>query len=288
MFIITVQALALNSQLTVYAAGNDDNNHKEIGVEWVNDYSEPGWDNLQWSDDNAEGFYNVLVNKGFTGKFHYGNRLAWESDFEKASVGGNDDYYVDNVDFVYFSGHGNSSSFLFGRNKDGEYPGGDYHYQVHYTEADWGDKDLEWIFISACEVLEQYPTEWNPAFHSPKTLHGMTGFHTSLADTDDVGELGEVFAKFLTGDYGPAGSIYESWYSATTQVGLTGDGEVWAAIYAVKVWYHPPPPQPEFERYYWNEYLPSYGDGMYSDPPSPQPGLTITIKYDKWKVYPWW
>ena len=37
--IIFMQALILNCPLGVYAAGNDDLNDKEIGVEWVNDYS---------------------------------------------------------------------------------------------------------------------------------------------------------------------------------------------------------------------------------------------------------
>jgi len=275
LLIITVQALALNSPLTVYAAGNDDDNDKEVGVEWVCDYSEPGWNNLPWSDDDAEGFYNKMVSEGFTGVFDYGDRYAWESDFEKASVGGNDDYYVDNVDFVYFSGHGNPSAFLFGRNKDGEYPGGDYHYQVHYTEADWGDKDLEWIFLHACKVLQEYPTEWAPAFHSPKTLHGMTGFHTESPGTEQSSHLGEWFAELATGGW----SIKNAWGNATVD---TQPSWVYAAVYAVKVWYHPPPPQPEFERYYWNEHLPGVGDGMYSDPPNPQWGVTITIGYDKW------
>jgi len=33
--------------------------------------------------------------------------------------------------------------------------GGGYPYQVHYTEAEWGDGDLEWIVICACRVLER-------------------------------------------------------------------------------------------------------------------------------------
>lgn len=276
MLIITVQALTLNFPLTVYAAGNDDDNDKEIGVEWVNDYSELGWDNLQWSDDDAEGFYNVLVNKGFTGKFHYGDSLAWERDFEKESVGGTDYYYADNVDFVYFSGHGDPSAFFFGKNYDGD---DQYTYQVHYTEADWGDKDLEWIFITACKVLEQYPTEWNPAFHSPKTLHGMTGFHTGADDNEQSSHLGEWFADLAIGGW----SIHDAWKEATQQAESAGR---YAAIYAVYVWYHPTPPQPEFEVYYWDEHLPGVGDGMYSDPPIPQSGISIWIEYDKWQCYP--
>lgn len=264
----------------VNAGGNDDLNDKEIGVEWVNKYN--GFlPDLSYSDDNALGFCNELKNNGFTAVFNYGDNLAWESDFEREGVGGHDSWYVDNVDFVYFSGHGNPFAFFFGTNHDND---GSYPHQVHYTEADWGDKDLEWLFITACEVLAQYWV-WQPAFHTPITLHGITGFETSIVDNSAVGNLGKVFAQCLT----QGGCINQSWYIATTSVGLLPpNGELWAAVYAVKVEYTPPPPQPYITVYYCKEFLPGYGSGMYPDPPKPQWGVTVTIEHYHWKVYPWW
>lgn len=232
----------------VNAGGNDDSNSKEIGVEWVNNYNDF---QFSYCDDNALGFYNELKNKGFTAVFNYGDDSAWESDFEREGVGGYDSWYVDNVDFVYFSGHGSASAFFFGTNHDND---GSYPRQVHYTEADWGDRDLEWLFISACEVLAQYWV-WQPAFHTPITLHD-TGFETSVADNSGVGNLGKLFAQSLTQGY----TINESWYIATKYAGLRpglGENEVWAAICAVKVEYWPPPPQPQLTIHYCREFSPA-------------------------------
>ncbi|MEM2337603.1 MAG: hypothetical protein QXP06_03255 [Candidatus Bathyarchaeia archaeon] len=50
-------------------AGRDDSNIKEVGVEWICDYSkarEAGWpvSDLNYADDNAEQFYQPLINIG--------------------------------------------------------------------------------------------------------------------------------------------------------------------------------------------------------------------------------
>jgi hypothetical protein len=112
-----------------------------------------------------------MVEKGFTPRFGYYNYSAWASDFEKQSVGGNDYIYADSCDFVYFAGHGWTDHFAFGGNHDGD---GAYPFKAYSTfgsaEVDWGDQDMEWIFISASHSLEEFPYEWDPAFHSPITL----------------------------------------------------------------------------------------------------------------------
>ncbi len=81
----------------------DDTNIKEVGVEWALDYAPCGQGNLINTKADAEGFYNGLGNIGWTKVFNYGNGAAWESDFEKESVGGSDTYYGDAVDFAYLS-----------------------------------------------------------------------------------------------------------------------------------------------------------------------------------------
>ena len=270
--IIFIAVLQINVPF-VYAAGSDDSDPKEVGAWWIEDYTGTGLNNLAWCEEEAMGFYNALVNNGFTASYHFGNGLAWESDFENKSVKGYDYIYVDSCDFVYFAGHGSPEALYFKNNKDGD---GQYTNKTHYTEADWGDQDLEWIFISASNVLQQFPSEWDGAFHNPKTLHGIAGFHDGPEDTEQTSHTGEWFVELAMGGW----NIHEAWKTATILAQYPWD---YAAMYAVKVHYWPPPPQPQIIRYYWNECLPGVGDGMYSDPPIPQWGVTVTTVYDKWQ-----
>jgi hypothetical protein len=274
LLVVAVTVAATHSVPSVFAAGNDDSDNREIGVWWVNNYHDTD-SNLSNTQLDAEGFYNILGTRGFTRRFDNGDDNAWESHFEKASVGGQDSNFVDDVDFVYFSGHGDPNAFYFGTNHDGD---GSYTFQVHYSEADWGDRDLEWIFIPACEVLQSYPTRWNPAFHTPRALHGITGFHTNVWDSD---QLGTRFAMYLTD---LALSIKEAWRQATQRDPYQTPDNV-AAIYAV--WYHYYA-HPTADKHYWNEHLPGIGSGMYSDPPPPKSGVVVVnIEYDNWTCGGW-
>lgn len=140
LLIITVQNVAIN----VYAAGNDDSNKKEVGAWGINNYSgNPNFPSLIYMVSDATGFYGWLTQKGFTGRFLKTDNYASERHFEKASIGGQDSSYADACDFVYFAGHGTYDAFHFGTSNDNNA----YPKQVHYTEADWGDQDLEWISL---------------------------------------------------------------------------------------------------------------------------------------------
>lgn len=274
--VTTFLIVATSFMANVYAAGNDDSNQKEIGAWGINNYSgNPNFPSLIYMVSDAIGFYSWLTQKGFTGRFLKTDNYALESHFEKASVGGQDSSYADACDFVYFAGHGTYDAFHFGTSNDNNA----YPRQVHYTEADWGDQDLEWIFLASCHVLEQLPMEWDLAFHSPKTLHGMTGFNTHRIDSSGIGVW---FARYLTGsgppdDPGPY-SMKEAWKKAVYKDGY--QAFEWAAAYAVVVVCSAPQPT----IHYWNEYLPGHGSGMNIDPPSPQPGLSVYLEYSTWQV----
>jgi hypothetical protein len=185
---------------------DDDANDMEVGVEWVNDY--PDWigNDLSWTDDSAEGFYNILVHSlGWTGVFDRGDGDAWEMDFEKPTVGGRDHAYADDVDFAFFCGHGSPGRSWFGTDHDGD---GDNSFMLDYTEAEWGDKDLEWIALATCETLAEdgvYET-WGPAFRG---LHAMFGYATVSYDVAD----GLVFAEYLRDHR--SWSIGDCWVNAT-------------------------------------------------------------------------
>ena len=63
--------------------------------------------NLTNTKPQAEGFYNTL---SATRRFAWGDDLAWDEDFEQKNVGspaaGTDVTWADDVDMVFFSGHG--------------------------------------------------------------------------------------------------------------------------------------------------------------------------------------
>jgi hypothetical protein len=189
-------------------SGTDDANTREVGVEWCNNYH--GWaPTLSATDDDALGFYNALGTKGWTKVYAYGDDNAWETDFKSSAKGGNDANWADNVDFVYFSGHGNTSGFYFGTTHA--------DHQAASTDCEWGDKDLDWIALSACQVLKQSSSPWNtwgwPVF---KGLHTILGMDTSMADTPYQGLY---FARFMTGDpnypsYGQKLTILQAWRQA--------------------------------------------------------------------------
>lgn len=249
LIIICIIYLVLNSVVLPAYAGNDDGDDREVGVEWVNQYHGRAGD-LQFCDDDAGGFYNVLLSRGFTGRFNWGDYLAWESDFEKPNVGGHDNVWVDAVDYAYFSGHGSQATFHFGTNHDGD---GTWTFMVYtFDEAEWGDQDLEWMFASACEVLRECNLQWwRWSYVFDNYLHGVTGFWTVSADTP---VLGTYFANYLTDVWGP-NSIGEAWRLATIRDEYQPD---WVEACVLRrgdidpkwgfVWYD-----------YWLDRLPGYG-----------------------------
>lgn len=263
-FSILLLLLAM-SLVNIANAGADDTNEKEVGVEWVNDYSAAraaGYplSDLSYADDEAIAFYNYLGNVGFTKVFNYGNSWAWESDFEKTAVGGGDYLYADNVDIVYFAGHGSPNTFWFGVNKDGD---GAYPFRVHSSEASWGDKDLEWIIIQSCRVLEYaYRLNWNQVFEG---FHGINSFHTTAYVFSD-GRQGYWFAYFATTGGLSTGA---AWREATI---LVQPSDVYAAIYraAIRI--------DTFVVDYYDEPLGAswndYGDGYV---------YLYGIRYDSWQ-----
>ncbi|WP_377154377.1 DUF6345 domain-containing protein [Roseateles sp. UC29_93] len=157
-----------------------------IGIEWVRQYHGLASD-LTNTKPQAEGFYNTL---SATRRFQWGDDLAWDRDFEQQGVGspasGSDTIWADNVDMVFFSGHGSPGGFHFGVKIDDAL--------ARPTEIRWGDQDLEWIALDACNVLEESGvfSRWGwPVF---KGLHYILGFHTT---TSDEADRGRILAQYL-------------------------------------------------------------------------------------------
>jgi hypothetical protein len=157
-----------------------------IGIEWVRQYNGLAGD-LSNTRPQAEGFYDTL---SATRMFAWGDDLAWDQDFEQKDVGtpatGTDATWADDVDMVFFSGHGSPGAFYFGTSNDDS--------TAKATEIRWGDRDLEFIALDACNVLERDGVfeRWGwPVFRG---LHYILGFHTT---TSDEADRGRILAQYL-------------------------------------------------------------------------------------------
>lgn len=188
-----------------------------IGIEWVNKYNGTQKD-LKNNDDNARGFYNTLSG---VRRFDYGDDLAWDRDFEESGVGsptaGTDQLYADDVDIVFFSGHGSMAGPVFGivDKDDG---------RARPRDMRLGNRDCEWIVFDACQVLERDNlnvfTRLRDCFVG---LHYMLGFDTTCGDS---GDRGKKFAERLNDGW----TIRDAWIRACTE---TEDSDTnWAYLRA--------------------------------------------------------
>ena len=100
---------------------------------------------------------------------------------------------------MFFSGHGSPDRFYFGMTIDDAV--------VKNSETSWGDWDLEFIALDACNVLERDGVfdRWGwPVFHA---LHLMLGFHTT---TGDEPHRARILAQYLNAGY----TVREAWIRA--------------------------------------------------------------------------
>jgi len=200
---ISISIMVSLSLLTSYV------NAASSGWEAVDDYSAIGMTNLWYSVDAAEWFEIAILNySNWNNKFGWDDNLAWEEDFKKDTEGGTDSLYADNVNLMYFNGHGNKDGFYFGTNlHDNKF--------VHHSEVEWGDESLDWIIIDACEVLDNRDkrivySRWGKAFNG---LHYIFG-HSSIAWNAET--RGEDFIKYAMGSSLP---VREAWVRATRETG---------------------------------------------------------------------
>jgi len=161
----------------------------QIGIEWVNDYHSAFWPDLKNCQEEAERFRSRLNG---TPSFSWGNDMAWDQDFEEQGASfwhptGKDSKWADNVDIVFYSGHGESAGPRFG---DTSHDQG----QIKHAELRLGNVDLEWAIFDCCFVLEDGGDYWKNSWDMFQGLHYMFGFHTKAGDD---AARGEVFADYL-------------------------------------------------------------------------------------------
>jgi hypothetical protein len=148
-------------------------------------------DEWQCAQDSAIGFKAVMAAHGVGTAFDGRGMNAWERDFKKASLGGTDSTYADNVDAMWYTGHGNSGGFTFkNETHDDRW--------IVPSDADWGNGDLEWLQLESCQVLRDtsgtndYFSRWGGTING---LHMLNGFHTNAQCVG--GGTGGRFATYL-------------------------------------------------------------------------------------------
>jgi hypothetical protein len=193
-----------------------------VGVEWIDTFPKNsecrknwGLTNLDYSDDNANAFYNHMKKKGHIGVFNWGNDNAWETDFrhpdsnrEGATQKGDSLNWIDNVHFLYFGDHGNCNSttktIFFSRSHD----------FCDSSSDTWklGVKMLKWMVLNCCRgVLNTDPTHIGTVWFPPAYgIHMIFGFIDLSYDTWWFRDIGKDF-----GDHAGGGNrLANAWLDA--------------------------------------------------------------------------
>lgn len=160
-------------------------------------------------------------------KFVEADMMSWETDFRADSItGGQDHDWVDNVDLVYYSGHGFPGGFTFTTQRDFPW--------ISSQGLRLGDRDLDWLALDTCRVLNN---DDGLVVNRVKAL--FTGLHSVLGfDTvaDDTSDLGGIFTDYLFGtatnpnshSFGAHLTLVQAW--ALAAIISNGSGRAWAAM----------------------------------------------------------
>lgn len=161
------------------------------------------------SNVSANGFKAALTAHGVAIQFDWRGNNAWEADFkDPAKPNGDDSRWADDVDIAWYSGHGGPNGFTFNTN----------HSDTVLAPADarWGNRDLEWLQLQSCNVLQDV-TGTNDYFgrwgQSLAGLHILNGFDTLAGCV--VAGLGGAFAdRLFAGAWGGPMTVRRAWAAA--------------------------------------------------------------------------
>lgn len=125
--------------------------------------------------DLEQGFIDEMLADGVIRLFSWTGMNAWEQDFKAPE----DSKWIDKTDITFYVGHGNGNGFTFENTSHDDS-------KLDYNDAtgDWGDKNLEWLALYSCQVLEEswggmnIFQRWKQEFDG---LHLLLGFQTNAA-----------------------------------------------------------------------------------------------------------
>jgi hypothetical protein len=179
----------------------------EAGTSWIGQSG-----GLAGSQANAQGFVDEWAAAGWHVDFNWGDANAWESDWRR-----NDDTWVDNADFVFYTGHANMNGWVLSNPDDGF---------LNFTEVGnapatpgdlWGQSDLEWATIAACGPLQDdllaagggdVLARWDGAFDG---MHILMGYGAITYDNTDEGRKLAQYAK-------GGSTVINSWFRAAREI----------------------------------------------------------------------
>ncbi len=203
-----------------------------VGAEWVGLCG-----GLDHSAANVDGLLKGFRAGGVQQRFNWGELRAWEVDFKDPALGGQDASFADSVDLTFYTGHANGVGFMFCSAMNDRF--------LHFSDAHWGNSNLEWMVVAACGPLQDdagaWRLRWSGAFDG---LHLLLGYATESFDDTTEGSL---FASYLLDDTSPA-PVRQAW--ATTAIEIQPDDKV---TYAVMGVYGPGWTLPNYDDHFWGK-----------------------------------
>lgn len=176
----------------------DDGGAWEVGAEAA------GGDLSAYACSEATYLRNRLTAYGWVNRFLYCGANAWEEDFKRAAAsgGGNEHNYLDQVDLMFYVGHGSPSSFTFDSNVD------DHWLTPSDCNYSWGDGDNEWVGLTSCQVLaDSNRSQWAACM---KGTHQILGFITNAAARLGTQTQGYNWAYYITNNW----TVTGAWFKA--------------------------------------------------------------------------
>jgi hypothetical protein len=179
----------------------------EAGTSWIGQSG-----GLAGSQANAQGFVDEWAAAGWHIDFNWGDANAWESDWRR-----NDDTWVDNADFVFYTGHANMNGWVLSKPDDGFLDFAEVGAGPQAPGDLWGQSDLEWATIAACGPLQDdllasgggdVLARWDGAFDG---MHILMGYGAITFDNTDEGRKLAQYAK-------GGSTIIDSWFRTAREI----------------------------------------------------------------------
>ena len=174
----------------------DDGGAWEVGAEAA------GGDLWQYACSEATYLRDRLVSRGWVSRYLWCGGNAWEEDFKKSGLGGNEQNNLDTVDLAFYVGHGSTGSFTFDSNVD------DHNLTPSDCNRAWGDGDNEWVGLTSCQVLSNPNLgNWAACMNGG---HQILGFITNAAARTGTATQGYNWAYYITNNW----TVTGAWFKA--------------------------------------------------------------------------
>jgi hypothetical protein len=195
----------------------------EAGTSWIGLSG-----GLAGSQANAQGFVDEWEAAGWHIDFNWGDANAWESDWRR-----NNDTWVDNADFVFYTGHADVNGWVLASPDDGSLDFWEVGAGPETPGDLWGQSDLEWVIIAACGPLEDdilaagggdVLDRWDGAFDG---MHILMGYGAVTSDNTEEGRRVSQYAK-------DGSTLIDAWFRTACEIQDSQNG--WGAPYGPTVY----------------------------------------------------